>query len=117
MKKNGVLALLVITALFLLACGDKFSGTSWESKYDYKVYQDRIQGTDSIEFGSGSNATGVFANPGLPSSHYTFTYKVEGTTVTLLNPDLAPKIFTLKEGKLISEDGNKVFEKKQKQQK
>ena len=110
-KRFSVLFVLAI-AVSLFCCGNQFAGSVWVSNYDYKEFQDTYKGTDKIEFIDSSTARGTFSNPGLPPSVYTFDYTVDDSIVTLNNRDLAPRVFTMKEGKLYSEDGKRMFSKK-----
>lgn len=114
-KKLSVFIVLAFS-VSLFCCGNQFTGSVWVSNYDYKEFQDTIKGTDKIEFIDNSTARGTFSNPGLPPSVYTFDYSVDGNVITLKNRDLAPRIFTSKEGKIYSEDGKKVFSKQVTQQ-
>jgi len=114
-KKISMLIVLVLS-VGIFSCSNQFAGSVWVSKYDYKEYQETFKGTDKIEFIDSSTARGTFSNPGLPPSVYTFDYTVEDQVITLKNRDLAPRVFTLREGKLYSEDGKKIYTKQQSNQ-
>ena len=112
MFRSVFYAISVLTVFMIIQCSGQFANTTWESKYDYKVYQDRYQGTDVLEFGDGNSVKGTFSNPGLPPSIYTFTYTFENNVLKLINNDITPKTYTFKDNKIVSEDGNRVFNKK-----
>lgn len=104
---------LIIIAAFAISCGSKFENTSWECKYDYKEFQDHITGTNSLEFLPDSKVKGTFSNFGpLPPSVYVYNYTVEGDKITCTHPDVDTRVFTFKDGKLLSEDGHCVYVKK-----
>ena len=114
MRTALLLTALIIAGALLVSCGSKFENTTWECKYDYKEFQDHITGTNMLEFLPGSKMKGTFSNFGpLPPSVYIYDCAVDGDKITCTHPDVDPRIFTAKDGKLISEDGHCVYVKKE----
>lgn len=113
MRTALLLSALFIAGALLVSCGSKFENTTWECKYDYKEFQDHITGTNMLEFLPDSKMKGTFSNFGpLPPSVYIYSCTVDGDKITCTHPDVDTRVFTAKDGKLISEDGHCVYVKK-----
>ena len=114
MRKVAVLPALFLCAAILFSCGGKFDGTVWECKYDYKEFQDQITGHNILEFLPGSKMKGTFTNFGpLPPSVLMYDCTVKGDVITCLHSDVDPRVFNIKDDKLVSEDGHCIYVRKE----
>ncbi len=110
-----ILALSVIAVFgVIVSCAGKFDNTVWECKYEYKEYQDKMSGTNVLEFLPGNRVKGTFSNPGpLLPSVYVYNYTIDGDKIICNHPDVDMRVFLIKDGKLESEDGHCLYVQKQ----
>ncbi len=111
-----IISVMFVIAVFsaIVSCAGKFDNTVWECKYEYKEYQDKISGTNLLEFLPGNKVKGTFSNPGpLLPSVYVYSYTLEGNKIICRHPDVDSRVFIIKDGKLESEDGHCLYVQKQ----
>ncbi len=113
MRKAFIVSVILFSGALFLSCSGTFDNTVWECKYDYKEFQDHMTGANTLEFLPGGKIKGTFSNPGpLPPSVYIYNYTIDGDRITCSHSDVDPRVFTIKDGTLVSEDGHCIYKKK-----